>query len=140
MARTVLTPLLGGEFDAFLLASVGEERNGMTLSLLSTFARLDVDPWEETAALAAMPREKARERLAALISTTTTALANAIGSDVVAARLVALLPDASRINVQAPIAAIRAVGGRPSTSFTLAALAIAVLICMLFYFNAVPWR
>ena len=33
------------EFDDFLCASVGEEENGMALSVMSAFARRNVDPW-----------------------------------------------------------------------------------------------
>ena len=32
------------EFDAFLFAHIGEEKNGMLLSVLSALARLDLDP------------------------------------------------------------------------------------------------
>ena len=104
MSHAALTSLLGKEFDGFLLAPVGEERNGMTLSVLSALARLGVDPWEETAALAAMPRDRARQRLAALIATTTKALASALNSDLVAARLIELLPTASGSRTAAPVA------------------------------------
>ena len=38
------------------LASIGEERKGMQLSVLSALARMNVDPREEAARLAAMPR------------------------------------------------------------------------------------
>ena len=37
------------EFDDFLCASIGEEENGMALSVMSAFARRNVDPWEEAA-------------------------------------------------------------------------------------------
>jgi hypothetical protein len=37
----------GSEYDDFLFASMGEDRNGLPLSVLSALARLDVDPWEE---------------------------------------------------------------------------------------------
>ena len=47
------------EFDPFLYAPVGEERNGMLLSVLSALARLDVDPWQEAAALTKMPAQDA---------------------------------------------------------------------------------
>jgi hypothetical protein len=140
MARTVLTPLLGVEFDAFLLASVGMEKNGMNLSLLSAFARLDVDPWEETAALASMPKEMARQRLTALIASTTETLATALTSDVVASRLVALLPDTSRIAIPTPVAVFATAGAGPSRRFALAGVVIVVLICVVLYSGALHWR
>ena len=55
------------EFDAFLFAHIGEEKNGMLLSVLSALARLDLDPWREAAELARMPRQIARQRLTSLI-------------------------------------------------------------------------
>src|SRR5271166_2425654 len=39
------------QFDEFLCASIGEEKNGMALSVLSAFARRNVDPWQEAARL-----------------------------------------------------------------------------------------
>ena len=38
-------------FDPFLFAAIGEEQNGMLLSVLSALARLDLDPWYEAASL-----------------------------------------------------------------------------------------
>jgi len=47
MTHPALSPLIGPEFDEFLGASLGEDRNGTRLSVLSAFARLNVDPWQE---------------------------------------------------------------------------------------------
>ena len=38
-------------FDPFLFSEIGEERNGMLLSMVSALARLDLDPWREAASL-----------------------------------------------------------------------------------------
>ena len=100
MTQSALIPLLGREFDPFLFASVGEERNGMSLSVLSALARLDVDPWEEAVALARMPKTQAKDRLAALMASTTRKLEANPTPETVAARLVALLPGA--VNFNAP--------------------------------------
>ena len=35
---------LGSGFDAFLFAVIGEDRNGMALSVVSMLARMDLDP------------------------------------------------------------------------------------------------
>ncbi len=43
---------LGSEFDNFLFAPIGVDKNGMVLSVVSALARLDVDPWEEAEELA----------------------------------------------------------------------------------------
>jgi hypothetical protein len=42
MTHAALAPLIGSEFDEFLSASIGEDRNGTGLSVLSALARLDV--------------------------------------------------------------------------------------------------
>ena len=92
MTHAALAPLIGPEFDQFLGAAIGEDRNGTTLSVLSALARLDVDPWREAASLARMSREAAAERLTALIDALPHEAASAIGSKASAADLVALLP------------------------------------------------
>lgn len=55
MSRSVCAALLGPEFDGFLYAQLGEERNGMPLSVLSALAQLQVDPWQKAARLARLP-------------------------------------------------------------------------------------
>lgn len=55
------------EFDHFLQASVGEDRNGNTVTVLSTLARLDLEPWEEADALSALKQEAAVSRLEKLL-------------------------------------------------------------------------
>ena len=46
-------------FNAFLFASIGEDGNGMPLSVVSALARLDIDPWQEAARLSGLPRAAA---------------------------------------------------------------------------------
>lgn len=55
------------ELDDFLLTPIGEGRNGLSLSVLSAFARLGIDPWEEALRLRKLPRQAALQRLTALI-------------------------------------------------------------------------
>jgi hypothetical protein len=62
MTHAALSPLIGSEFDEFLGASIGEDRNGMGLTILSALARLNVDPWQEATSLALMLRETAVQR------------------------------------------------------------------------------
>lgn len=82
---------LGSEFDAFLYASIDDDHHGMPLSVLSALARLDVDPWEEAARLARLPKRTAAGQLA-------SSLAQILAPHVMqqdlapAARLIALLP------------------------------------------------
>jgi hypothetical protein len=86
------TARLGREFDRFLYASVGDDNNGMPLTVLSALARMDVDPWEEASKLTQLPPESAVTQLASLLG----ALRNApvAGQDParIAAPLIALLP------------------------------------------------
>src|ERR1700676_2690853 len=55
------------EFDAFLFASVGEEVDGVPLSVLSALVRLGLDPRDEAVRLARLTREAAAEQLARMI-------------------------------------------------------------------------
>ncbi len=91
MTHAALSPLIGPEFDEFLGAPIGEDRNGTTLSVLSALARLDVDPWQEATSLARMPREAAAERLTALFDALPRE-PSGVPSRTSAADLVALLP------------------------------------------------
>jgi hypothetical protein len=52
----------------FLYASVGKDKNGTNVSVLSMLSRLEVDPWTEASDLAAMPDGPARKRLATLMA------------------------------------------------------------------------
>jgi hypothetical protein len=56
------------EFGQFLYASVGEDRNGSVVTVLSTLAWLGLDPWKETADLVALGRDAARSRLGKLLA------------------------------------------------------------------------
>ena len=80
------------EFDAFLFAPIGEDKNGMLLSVLSALARLDVDPWQEAAKLARLPGETATQTLASLIRALPDGSLAYPDPGTIAARLIALLP------------------------------------------------
>ena len=92
MTRPAPVSDLGSEFDDFLFAPIGEERNGMLLSVLSALARLDVDPWQEAAKLARLPGETATQRLASLIAALPDGPSAHLAPGTIAARLIALLP------------------------------------------------
>jgi hypothetical protein len=64
----------------------------MPLSVLSMLARLDVDPWEEAAKLARLPRAAAAKRLVDFIAATPGAPQNA---KTISDRLLNLLPSVS---------------------------------------------
>ena len=79
-------------YDHFLFAPICEEANGMQLSVLSALARMDVDPWDEATRLAAMPKAIAVRTLASTVGRVLGKSRNPSEMEVIAARLVQLLP------------------------------------------------
>lgn len=68
MARALSPFYIDPKFDKFLQLHVGDDRNGVSVSVLSMLARLGVDPRREASDLAAMPEASARKRLDTLMS------------------------------------------------------------------------
>ncbi len=122
MARGASGSALDSRFDGFLFAAVREER-GAPLSVLSALARLDLDPWQEAAALTRLPRAAAAERLALLFA----------DSSEVAARLAALVPDGS-----APSAPIRRSSGRAQAPILLTRVLVLLYIISMLALLGVP--
>jgi hypothetical protein len=56
------------QYNDFLFAAVGAEKSGAQLTVLSAFARLGVDPWQEAERLTEMPRDAAARNLAAILA------------------------------------------------------------------------
>lgn len=92
MARSASTSFLGRELEDFLYSSIGEDHDGMQLSVLSALARLNVDPWAEATALAELPEKKATQRLTSLIAKLPNESSVHRDAGTIAARLIALLP------------------------------------------------
>lgn len=92
MANPNVRNLHPPEFDRFLHASVGEDRNGYAVTMLSTLARLGLDPWNETADLVTLGRDDARARLEGLLSRFRDVPALASDHNKVARDLSRLLP------------------------------------------------
>ena len=78
--------------NEFLFAPVGTEANGMTLSVVSVFARLGNDPWVEASRLARLPKSEAIECLARIIASMPTSIWPLQAAVAIAARLIVLLP------------------------------------------------
>ena len=135
MTHAALSPLIGPEFDEFLGTSIGEDRNGTGLSVLSALARLDVDPWKEATNLARMPREAAAVRLTELIEALPLAPASAIPSRMRAADLVALLPRGKTPNVR-PLNSIFVATGLRQTQVFAALSAFAIMMLIVFATSA----
>jgi hypothetical protein len=98
---TMMTPaasvsFIGSEFNDFLHASIGMERNDMPLTVLSALARLNLDPWGEAAELSELPKHTATQRLAALIARLPSGRWVHTDCETIADRLIGLLPQANR--------------------------------------------
>jgi hypothetical protein len=84
------------ELDEFLSAPICDEKNGMTLSVLSAMARLGIDPWSEAARLADLSRANATATLISLINQVFAEAAAVPDAASIASRLVKLLPEGAR--------------------------------------------
>ncbi len=99
--------LPNSELNGFLFADVGTEASGMRLSVLSTLARVGVDPWQEAGRLARLPRTAAVDALVRIIATMPASLWPLPDATEIAARLVALLPTGGERAAVAPTPAAR---------------------------------
>jgi hypothetical protein len=86
---------LDSSLDDFLFATIGEEENGMRLSVASALARRGMDPWAEARRLAGLPRAKATEALAALVGAIPLARWKTSDAPKIATRLSQLLPSST---------------------------------------------
>jgi hypothetical protein len=80
------------EFDDFLFASIGNEKNGIELTVLSALTRLGLDPWAEAARLSALPGEAAERALVEAIASLPEGDWKASNAVSIATRLVDHLP------------------------------------------------
>ncbi len=92
MTRSASVTYLTRQFDDFLFARIDEGTDAAPLSVLSMLARLDVDPWEEAAKLARLPRAAAAKRLAELIAATPSVSLACLNPKTLSDRLLDLLP------------------------------------------------
>jgi hypothetical protein len=104
MTPTASISALGSEFDDFLFALVGEDRNGMPLSVISVLARMELDPWVVAASLADLPAETAARKLAAWLDALPDPTLKPASPDTRAARLIALLPRRTNPKSSPPLA------------------------------------
>jgi hypothetical protein len=114
--------------NEFLFAPVGTEANGMTLSVVSVFARLGNDPWQEAGRLAGLPKPEAIESLARIIASMPTSVWPLQAATTIATRLIALLPtQAGNLGQSPQVSAYGTkVGGIIRIGLVLAAVAFAV--------------
>jgi hypothetical protein len=114
------------EFNDFLYAPIGADRNEMPLSVLSALARLDLDPWKEAAELSELPQDTATQRLAMLIARLPGGRWGQADLEPIADRLIVLLPPRSGIS-KVPLPG-KTHGVREMTSSTVAIMLICVAL------------
>lgn len=92
MARADSRALEATGFNPFLFAGIGQEFNGMTLSVISLFAREGSDPWLEAGRLAGMSEAEAVTSLSHAIAAMPESPWTLTDAGPIATRLIALLP------------------------------------------------
>jgi hypothetical protein len=122
---------LGSEFDAFLFAPLGEDGNGVPLSVISVLARMNLDPWQEAGNLATLPAEAAANRLAVSLDTLTDPILRQANSRALILKLLALLPQRTQTGSPTPGAAIAAVAPADFRARIGAAIVIMSAIALL---------
>jgi hypothetical protein len=129
MTHSASFSVLGSEFDDFLFAPIGEDRNDMPLSVLSALARLDIDPWREAAELARLPGETATQRLASLIAALPDGPSAHLDPGTIAARLIAFLPRRTRSNIPSR-ETLRSVGAVTNLRAVISMILIYVIVAI----------
>ena len=92
MALPAEFSLLDSEYGDFLFATIGEERTGMPLSVLSALTRLGLDPWLEAARLSDLPKNFAIATLSDLIARLPVGRWELSETRGIAVRLIQFLP------------------------------------------------
>jgi len=137
MAPHASISALEPEFDGFLYAPIGEDRNGEPLSVLSALARENVDPWEEAAMLARLPDKAAIAKLAAVIAALPSGPGSGADPKATAARLIALLPRRGAIKVtpQTGLPAAMSARRRPYAAYVLMFVVVIVALQLILVFK-----
>jgi hypothetical protein len=131
------TANMSATFNDFLFATVCEEPNDMPLSVISALARLDLDPWTEAAELARMPADGAARRLSSLLARVASVPATPPDRATIAARLVALLPAATKADDSHAAAGVPT-GARVSAPGMMCLFFMAWMIASLLMGNLTP--
>ena len=80
------------DLDRFLFATVGDEIDGVPLSVVSALTRLGLDPWQEAGRLSSLSNREAIEQLARLIAELPGLFRPLGEAREIAGRLIQLLP------------------------------------------------
>jgi hypothetical protein len=126
--RRAYAPMLP-EFDSFLFAPVGEEVDGVPLSVLSALSRLGLDPRHEAARLSHLTKEAAADQLAKMIARLSDRRWTLSETRRIAGRLIEHLPTSTAGEPDAfETGAEPAPGSRTSSLLIYLALAIALIV------------
>ena len=115
-------------FNDFLYAPVGEEDNGMVLTMLSALARSGVDPWGEAARLNELPRDAATKRLTSMISGLPRGQWAQSAAGDIASRLVALLPVRPSLDRVAQVTDTAKASPKPAAKMTFFFLSLVLIL------------
>jgi len=137
MTNSAAVSVPGHEFDDFLFAPIGEDRNDMLVSVLSALARLDIDPWQEAAQLAQLSRDAATRRLTSLIAALPDQPATHLDIGTIAARLIALLPRPPDRDIPS---GATSPGVSAATASRAAVIYVVLLACMLVFQSNIATR
>jgi hypothetical protein len=116
------------EFNRFLFAAIGDDKNGMVLTVASALARLGFDPWNEAGRLSRLPRIGAADALAGMIAKLPVGDWQMSELSEIAARLTQLLPA-----LGAPIVPTGARPARPAASKMMMWIACLSLLAVAIY-------
>lgn len=105
-------------YEPFLGTNIGEDSTGANITVLSMFARLGLDPWDEASDLAAMPNGPAQKRLGVLIERFKDVPTQVEDRRKVASELLALLPQ--KVDARKPAA------GDKTAFFTLPPIGVPI--------------
>ena len=127
--RRAYAPMLP-EFDSFLFAPVGEEVDGVPLSVLSALSRLGLDPRHEAARLSHLTKEAAADQLAKMIARLSDRRWTLSEARRIAGRLIERLPTSTTACKPDPseAGAMPTPDSRASQFFVYLALLIALVI------------
>ncbi len=128
MASSAVLHPDGSDYDGFLYAFVGEDRNGSMVTVLSTLARLGLDPWKEASELAGVSEGAALTRLDALLAKFSDVPALSGEHETISRKLISLLPGRTARHVPSQAGTLSSGAGFGSG---LAILAIATFLFVL---------
>jgi hypothetical protein len=129
--RRAFAPMLP-EFDSFLFATVGEELDGVPLSVLSVLSRLGLDPRDEAARLSHLTKEAAADQLARMIARLSDRRWNLSEAHRIAGGLIERLPTSNTAGKphRPEAGAEPTTGSKTSRFLVYAALLIALLVSL----------